>query len=98
MSDPVAPTGLLDPSSLPREVHIIYPLRRRYWLHLLLFVATIFTSLIVGARLQYNFSQGLPQFHSDTDLFPLRWVLQQPSRLLLGIPFSMSLLGILLAH
>ncbi|MBV9072439.1 MAG: site-2 protease family protein [Acidobacteria bacterium] len=98
MSDPAVPTELLDPSPFPQEVHVIYPIRRRYWLHLLLFLATIFTTLIVGARLQYNFSLGLPQFHSDADLFPLRWALEQPSRLILGIPFSVTLLSILLAH
>lgn len=98
MSDPVVPTELLEPSPAPQEVHIIYPIRRRYWLHLLLFAATIFTTLVVGARLQYNFALGLPQFHSDGDLFPLVWALKQPSRLLLGIPFSVTLLAILLAH
>jgi membrane-associated protease RseP (regulator of RpoE activity) len=98
MSDPVVPTELLDPSPAPHEVHIVYPLRRRYWLHLLLFVATIFTTLVVGARLQYNFALGLPQFHADADLFPLGWAVKEPSRLLLGIPFSVTLLAILLAH
>ena len=98
MSDPFIPTELLDPTHSPPLVHVIYPIRRRYWLHLLLFAATIFTTLVVGARLQYNFALGLPQFHSDADIFPLRWALQQPSRLLLGIPFSVALLGILLAH
>lgn len=98
MSDPVFPTEILEPSPLPHDVYVVYPLRRRYWLHLLLFAATVFTTLIVGARLQYNFDLGLPQFRSDADLFPLRWALEQPSRLLLGVPFSVALLGILLAH
>lgn len=98
MSDPVFPTEVLEPSSLPHDVYVVYPLRRRYWLHLLLFAATVFTTLIVGARLQYNFDLGLPQFRSDADLFPLRWALEQPGRLLLGVPFSVALLGILLAH
>jgi membrane-associated protease RseP (regulator of RpoE activity) len=98
MSDSGYPIEVLEPAPRPHEVHIILPLRRRYWLHLLLFVATIFTTLIVGARLQYNFVQGLPQFHSDADLFPLRWALQNPGNLVLGIPFSVTLLGILLAH
>ncbi len=71
---------------------------RRYWLHALLLLATIFTSLIVGARLESNFLQGLPAFSTDADFFPLSWILLQPSRLLLGIPFSATLLGILLMH
>lgn len=98
MSDPQYPVEILEPSPLPYEVHVVHPIRRRYWLHLLLFLATIFTTLVVGARLQYNFALRLPQFQSDADLFPLRWALQQPSRLVLGIPFSVTLLGILLAH
>jgi membrane-associated protease RseP (regulator of RpoE activity) len=98
MSDPVLPAGVLEPAPPRHEVYLVHPLRRRYWLHLLLFAATVFTTLIVGARLQYNFSRGLPQFSSQDDLFPVQWALEQPSRLLLGIPFSAALLAILLAH
>ena len=98
MSDSSLPTGVLDPSPLPHEVHVIHPLRRRYWLHLLLFAATIFTMLVAGARIEYNFERGAPQFSSDDDLLPITWTLEQPSRLLLGVPFSAALLCILLAH
>ena len=31
-------------------------------------------------------------------MFPVTWVIQRPSRLLLGLPFSLALMGILLAH
>ena len=98
MSDPGYPIEVLEPAPQPHEVHVILPLRRRYWLHLLLFAATIFTTLVVGARLQSNFAQGVPQFHSDSDLFPLSWALQNPANLALGIPFTVTLMGILLAH
>ena len=98
MSDSGYSIEVLDPAHRPHEVHIILPLRRRYWLHLLLFFATIFTTLVVGSRLQYNFVQGLPQFRSDADFFPLSWALRDPRNLILGIPFSITLLGILLAH
>lgn len=77
---------------------IVHPPRRRYWLHALLFVLTILTTLVVGARLQQNFIIGQPMFIADDDFFPLQWVLQHPSRLLMGIPFSAALLGILMAH
>ncbi len=84
----------------PVPVYFYTPLRRRYWLHALLLLATIFTTLVVGARLQYNFNHDLPAFSTDSlaSLFPLSWVRQQPSRILLGVPFSATLLIILLAH
>ena len=71
MSDSGYPVHVLDPASSPREVYVVHPPRRRYWLHLLLFLATIFTTLVVGARLEYNYERSLPQFQSDADIFPL---------------------------
>jgi len=59
------------------------------------------TTLVVGARLEFNFLHSLPAFTTDSlalPLFPVRWILQSPERLALGIPFSLTLLGILLAH
>ena len=35
---------------------------------------------------------------ASLSLFPVAWILQQPSRLLLGLPFSLTLMFILLAH
>jgi membrane-associated protease RseP (regulator of RpoE activity) len=73
----------------------------RCWLHALLLLATVFTTLVVGARLQFNFLHDLPPFLAGNEylpFFPLKWALQEPSRLLLGIPFSATLLTILLAH
>jgi len=98
MSEPGFPTEVLDSSPRPYEVHVIRPPRRRYWLHLLLLVATVFTTLVAGARIEYNFERGAPQFSSDDDFLPITWILEQPSRLLLGVPFSAALLCILLAH
>ena len=73
----------------------------RYWLHGLLLVATCFTTLVVGARMEFNFLHSLPPFAAGDEwlpFFPLGWVIAQPSRLLLGVPFSATLLLILLAH
>src|SRR5215475_9296127 len=75
--------------------------RPRYWLHALLLLATCFTTLIVGARLEFNFQNNLPQFTTGNEhllFFPVEWALAHPSRLLLGIPFSAALLIILLSH
>ena len=77
------------------------PPRERYWVHALLLAATCFTTLVVGARMEFNFLNNLPPFTAGNEyvpFFPLGWVLAQPSRLLLGIPFSLSLLTILLSH
>lgn len=82
----------------PYEVFVITPPRRRWWLHLLLFLLTVFTTLVMGARLEYNFVHALPPFRFDEDLFPVFWALRNPQNLLLGIPFSVTLLGILFAH
>jgi membrane-associated protease RseP (regulator of RpoE activity) len=73
----------------------------RYWVHGLLLVATVLTTLVVGARMEFNFLHNLPPFAAGNELvpfFPVGWVLAQPSRLLLGIPFSAALLMILLSH
>src|SRR3984893_10524151 len=75
--------------------------RERYWLHALLLVATCLTTLGVGARMEFNFLNNFPPFAAGDEVlpfFPIAWVASQPSRLLLGIPFSASLLTILLAH
>lgn len=102
MSEPSAPI----PSST-LECYYALPLpegprpRERYWLHLSLLVATCFTTLIVGARMQFNFLHNVPAFTAGDELipfFPIGWALANPSRLLLGIPFAATLLGILLAH
>jgi len=77
------------------------PPRERYWLHVLLLIATCFTTLVVGARMEFNFLHNLPAFTAGDEMipfFPVGWVMAHPSRLLLGIPFAGTLLAILLAH
>jgi membrane-associated protease RseP (regulator of RpoE activity) len=102
MSEPSSPnpTSTLEYyATLPRPEGI--PPRERYWLHGLLLLATVFTTLVVGARMEFNFLNNLPPFAAGEEwlpFFPLAWVLSHPARLLLGIPFSATLLGILLAH
>ena len=86
---------------LPAEVYVAPPPKPRYWLHILLFLTTIFTTLVVGAKMEYDFLHNVPPFiHGDETLplFPVGWALREPGRLLLGIPFSATLLLILLAH
>jgi membrane-associated protease RseP (regulator of RpoE activity) len=69
--------------------------RHRYWLHALLLLATLLTTTVVGAGLAQSFHSGR-QFDYNLDGYRLMW--QNPAYLLGGLPFSLTLLGILLAH
>ena len=80
------------------EIYVIQPPGRRMWLHVLLFLLTVFTTLVIGARLSHNFYANQPAYAVDEDFFPWKWALSEPSRLLGGIPFSLTLMLILLAH
>src|SRR5258706_13264519 len=83
------------------EVTVVHPLRERYWLHAFLLFATILTTLTVGAGMQFNFQNNFAPYSADAHaapFFPWQWVLHHPARLLLGIPFSSTLLLILLCH
>ncbi len=101
MSDPTPPLTSTTEYYRPVQVWVVHPPKQRYWLHALLLVLTVFTTLVVGARMQYNFLHNQPVFSINDDalpFFPVRWALSQPSRLLLGIPFAGTLMLILLAH
>jgi membrane-associated protease RseP (regulator of RpoE activity) len=96
-SPPIVISGeVISPSSdyvpyVPRREH-------NYWIHLLLLLLTFFTTLVVGARLQWNFMHGLPPFEMYVGgYFPLSWAVRG-HHLLLGVPFSLTLMLILLAH
>jgi membrane-associated protease RseP (regulator of RpoE activity) len=76
--------------------------RDRYWLHALLLVLTLLTTTIVGAGLAHSFdtchpSAGCRPFDFDpVDGYKQMW--HNPAYLLGGLPFSLTLLLILLAH
>ncbi len=72
--------------------------QQRYWLHALLFVLTLYSTTLVGARLSYNFQHNLPAFDLETDLPAYLDMLAAPSQLASGLPFSLTLMAILLAH
>jgi len=93
-------SGQLEDST-PPAVWVIQPPRQRVWLHIVLLLATFLTTMIVGAGMQDNFLHSRPVFslaEESHSLFPIDWILQQPSNLLLGLPFSLTLMFILLAH
>src|SRR6202451_1155934 len=101
MSDLVPPAPAETDFAPPMQVLYVPRPRQRYWLHIVLFLVTVFTTLVVGSRMEYNFQHGRPAFSlADDDLpfFPARWALAEPSRLLMGLPFAGTLLLILMAH
>jgi membrane-associated protease RseP (regulator of RpoE activity) len=82
-----------DPPPLPHHVS-----KERLWLHLLLLLMTIFTTTLVGAHMQYNFSHNLPFFDIERLSTVFTIGLQSPSLFMAGLPFSLTLLTILMAH
>jgi len=98
MSEPTFP-GTLQ-TEHPHEVWIIQPPRRRLWLHIVLLLATFITTMAVGSRIQFNFEHQKPTFWLSDDsppLLPLSSI-AHPAELLPGLPFSLTLMFILLAH
>jgi hypothetical protein len=97
MSEPISEFLPETAVMLPQE----YAPRLRYGLPLLLLLLTFCTTVLVGSRLQYNFNHNLEAFASGSELvplFPVQWLWQSPRLLLLGVPFSLAIMGILLAH
>jgi membrane-associated protease RseP (regulator of RpoE activity) len=71
--------------------------KHRYWLHALLLLATLLTTTIVGAEMAHSFAAKRP-FDFETDLMGYVRLWHDPSFLLDGLPFSLTLLTILMAH
>lgn len=72
-------------------------LHERYWLHGLLFLATLFSTTLVGSSLQGDFNRNLP-FDVQHYLYAFVNVWGNPGLIWQGLPFSLTLLTILLAH
>ena len=70
--------------------------RPRYWLHGLLFALTLLTTTGVGSRMAFNFAHNLPATDGDYFGFAQFWL--HPGQLASGLPFSLTLMAILLAH
>ncbi len=71
---------------------------QRIGLPILLFCITMFTTTAVGMRYMHNFRLGAPPLASDADILPFVWVVQHLQLLATGLPFSLTLIGILLTH
>jgi Zn-dependent protease len=101
MSDTTPPVSSTYELYPPVEVRAVTDTRQRYWLHVLLLLGTMLTMLVTGARMNYNFTHGIPTFslmEGGLPLFPVRWIYHNPAELLTGIPFALTLMLILLAH
>jgi membrane-associated protease RseP (regulator of RpoE activity) len=71
--------------------------RHRYWLHALLLLLTLLTTTVVGAGFAHSFAAGRV-FDFDLGLEGYRLMLRDPAYLIDGLPFSLTLLVILLTH
>jgi membrane-associated protease RseP (regulator of RpoE activity) len=87
-----AENGQGEATALP-DVHS----RERYWLYTLLFALTLLSTSVVGAAMQLDFTRNVP-FDIEHSLGMWQWAWRHPSLLLQGLPFSLTLLTILMAH
>jgi membrane-associated protease RseP (regulator of RpoE activity) len=95
---PAAPQGATADGSLfePVARGRVRP-KQHYWLHALLLLLTLVTTTVVGAGLAESFAQNRP-FDFDSDLLGYVRMWHDPGYLLNGLPFSLTLLAILMAH
>ena len=63
----------------------------------LLFALTLLTTTVVGAAMQSDFNRNIP-FDVERAFDLYSWIWRHPLSLLHGLPFSLTLLTILLAH
>jgi Zn-dependent protease len=106
MSDPTPTFPVLAPdrplNAPPQEVWVIERPQPRWWLYVLFFLLTLFSTTIVGAGLEYNYLHRQPMFSladdAEVSVFPIEWALAAPANLLLGVPFSLTLMFILFSH
>jgi membrane-associated protease RseP (regulator of RpoE activity) len=73
------------------------PVRHRYWLHALLLLLTLLSTTVVGAALAREFADNRP-LDFEAELLGYARMLHDPAYLLAGLPFSITLLSILMAH
>jgi Zn-dependent protease len=104
MASPSDPLQIASPNGNRLSDHMDEPAnespaaKQHYWRAAGLLLATIFTTLLTGAQLQSDFINNQPMFSFSHGILPLAWIWQQPSRLLLGVPFSATLMLILFSH
>ncbi len=78
-------------NSRPRQVRAVL-------IPLVLFLLTLLCTTALGARVAFHFERNLPGLDFIEDLKAFGDLIQQPALLLGGLPYSLTLLLILLAH
>src|SRR6202522_4818131 len=76
------------------------PIRKPpFWPALILFLVTLVSTLAVGSEFALSYSHSVEPYSGDENPFAVIVApLEHPQLLLLGIPFSFTLLGFLMAH
>jgi membrane-associated protease RseP (regulator of RpoE activity) len=94
------PVEILDiPYAPPADFRPPRPPRDALWLPLILFLLTVVSTLAVGAEFGLSYAQNREPFSGYQNPFALMLLpFQHPALLLLGIPFSFTLLLILFTH
>jgi Zn-dependent protease len=93
------PVEVMDLHFPPLAEPLPPPRRRPNRVPLILLLLTILSTLAVGSEFARSFAQGEEPFSGDQDLFTtMIYPFEHPQLLLLGVPFSFTLLAILGAH
>lgn len=79
----------------PEEKYIYRPPKQKYKLNIILFFATLITTIFVGTNYYISFYLG-EKIPRDPEL--LRRLLSNPLTYLYGLPYALTIMGILLAH
>ncbi len=93
------PTFPVLASNPAQQVWVIRRPQPRWWLYVLFLLLTMFSTTVVGARMEFHYLHRQPLFSLDDDYFsPFVTAVAHPSELIPGLPFSLTLMFILFAH
>jgi membrane-associated protease RseP (regulator of RpoE activity) len=94
------PVEVLDVDFHPIDAIPPYKLRRKFpWLPVILFLLTLLTTTVMGVEFARSYAQNVEAFSSDDSLTTIMTrPFLHPGSMLLGLPFSLTLLTILMAH